>query len=72
MRNLLKFLKYHIYPVYLYKVSIDSQWMVGTREICEQERRNLLEAGYSPDEIFITFKVTTQAQLDRMPEFDGF
>lgn len=72
MSNIFNLLKRYLWPVYMYKVELDSQWMVGTKSACDQERTNLLATGYHPDEVVVSLCVTTQAQLEKMPEFDGF
>lgn len=72
MKKILLWLKYHLWPVYMYKVQLDSRCVVGTKAESIQERENLLQAGYHLDEIVMSWHLTTQAELDKMPEFDGF
>lgn len=65
MLRLILYLKYHLWPIRLYKLNFGSNWCIGTKDICEQEREKFLNAGWHQDDIAVSTYITTNAALVR-------
>jgi len=72
MRKIIVSLMYRFWLLKMYKLSCDGQWLIAGKSVVDQEKQNLIESGYHPDEITISIKFMSQYQYDQLPEFDGF